>query len=92
MGSTSVVRVRNASTVALLIVCTRFTSTRTPPTLPAHAPNRHAILRPQADGVRVEDLGSLNGSFVNEDRLEGTAVLRGGDVLQVGQSVVKITS
>ena len=42
--------------------------------------------------MSVEDLGSLNGSFVNEDRLEGTAVLRGGDVLQVGQTVVKITA
>lgn len=54
-------------------------------------PARHAILRPQADGIGVEDLGSLNGSFVNEDRLEGTVVIRGGDVLQVGQTVVKIT-
>ncbi|CAN0361008.1 unnamed protein product, partial [Hapterophycus canaliculatus] len=52
---------------------------------------RHAILRPQADGVNVEDLGSLNGTFVNEDRLKGTAVLRGGDVLQVGQTVVHVS-
>lgn len=52
---------------------------------------RHAILRPGADGIGLEDLGSLNGSFVNEDRLEGVAVLQHGDVLQVGQSIVQIT-
>ena len=54
------------------------------------SPLRHAILRPQADGVSIKDLGSLNGSFVNEDRLEGTMVIRGGDVLQVGQTVLSI--
>lgn len=56
------------------------------------SPPRHAILRPQADGIGVEDLDSLNGSFVNEDRLESTVVVRAGDVLQVGQTVVKISS
>ncbi|CAM9371404.1 unnamed protein product [Ectocarpus sp. 13 AM-2016] len=53
--------------------------------------NKHAILRPGADGIGLEDLGSLNGSFVNEDRLQGAAVLQHGDVLQVGQSIVQIT-
>lgn len=65
-------------------------TTRHAPSLRPSRP-RHAILRPQADGINIEDLGSLNGSFVNEDRLEGTMVIRGGDVLQVGQTVVKIT-
>lgn len=54
-------------------------------------PHRHAVLRVQADGIRCEDAGSLNGVFVNEDRLEGSTVLREGDTLQVGQSAVKIT-
>ncbi|CAM9468919.1 unnamed protein product, partial [Ectocarpus fasciculatus] len=53
--------------------------------------DKHAILRPGADGIGLEDLGSLNGSFVNEDRLEGVTVLQHGDVLQVGQSIVQIT-
>lgn len=54
-------------------------------------PHRHAVLRVEADGVRCEDVGSLNGSFVNEDRLEDSTVLRDGDTLQVGQSAMKIT-
>ena len=56
-----------------------------------HTPHRHAVLRVQADGIRCEDVGSLNGVFVNEDRLEGSTVLLEGDTLQVGQSAVKIT-
>lgn len=58
---------------------------------PALARHRHAVLRPQPDGIHCEDVGSLNGSFVNEDRLEDPVVLEDGDVLQVGQSIVKIS-
>lgn len=53
---------------------------------------RHGILRPETDGIRYEDRGSLNGSFVNEERLEGVCVLKDGDVLQVGQSAVRVTT
>lgn len=52
---------------------------------------RHAVLLPEAGGIRCQDAGSLNGTFVNEDRLEDIAVLGDGDVLQVGQTVVQIT-
>lgn len=52
---------------------------------------RHAVLRPEAGGIRCEDVGSLNGTFVNEDRLKETAVLEDGDVFQVGQSIVRIS-
>lgn len=54
-------------------------------------PLRHAVLQPEAGGIRCQDVGSLNGTFVNEDRLEDIAVLGDGDVLQVGQTVVQIT-
>ena len=53
---------------------------------------RHAVMRPKEDGIHYEDLCSLNGSFVNEERLEGEVVLKAGDILQVGQSVVRITT
>lgn len=53
---------------------------------------RHAILRPETEGIRYEDMGSMNGSFVNEERLEGVFMLKAGDVLQVGQSVVRVTT
>jgi pSer/pThr/pTyr-binding forkhead associated (FHA) protein len=39
----------------------------------------------------VEDLGSTNGTFVNQTRLTGTMPLNRGDRLQVGQTVMEVT-
>jgi hypothetical protein len=39
----------------------------------------------------VEDLGSTNGTFLNQARLTGTMPLNQGDRLQVGQTVMEIT-
>jgi len=35
---------------------------------------RHAVIRPIEDGVEIEDLGSLNGTFVNDRRTAGLAL------------------
>jgi class 3 adenylate cyclase len=45
---------------------------------------RHAVIRPAGDALEVEDLGSLNGTWVNGERLEGRRALRDGDLVQVG--------
>jgi hypothetical protein len=45
---------------------------------------RHALVVRQADGVRVLDDRSLNGVFVNDERVEWS-VLRDGDELIVGR-------
>ncbi|MGI9610284.1 MAG: FHA domain-containing protein [Acidimicrobiia bacterium] len=39
------------------------------------------------DGVRVtvRDVGSLNGTYVNQKQLDGPAELQDGDVLQIGK-------
>ena len=44
----------------------------------------HAVLIARADGYAVEDQGSLNGTFVNRRRID-TALLQGGDELQIGK-------
>jgi len=44
----------------------------------------HAVLIARAGGYVVEDLGSLNGTFVNRRRID-TAVLQSGDELQIGK-------
>ena len=44
----------------------------------------HAVLIARSGGYVVEDLGSLNGTFVNRRRID-TAVLQGGDELQIGK-------
>lgn len=46
---------------------------------------RHAVIRPVPGGLEVQDLGSTNGTWVNERRAEGPTVVRPGDVLRVGQ-------
>ncbi len=41
---------------------------------------KHARLKPTADGVRVEDLGSANGTYINGKRVRG-GMLKPGDEL-----------
>jgi pSer/pThr/pTyr-binding forkhead associated (FHA) protein len=44
---------------------------------------RHAEVRKQADGYVVADVGSLNGTYLNRQRVE-EAELHDGDELQIG--------
>ena len=43
----------------------------------------HALLVQRRDGLYVDDLGSLNGTYVNR-RASRVAQAQGGDELQVG--------
>lgn len=43
---------------------------------------RHAVVKPTADGLNVEDLGSANGTFINDKRVQ-TGFLRPGDELRL---------
>ncbi|HEX6877467.1 MAG TPA: FHA domain-containing protein [Nocardioidaceae bacterium] len=45
---------------------------------------RHAEFRRGPQGYRVADVGSLNGTYVNRDRIDGVA-LQGGDEVQIGK-------
>jgi len=51
---------------------------------------RHARIEPRADGVYVEDLGSTNGTFVNDARITGARRLRASDVLKVGATELRL--
>ncbi|MRS12438.1 MAG: FHA domain-containing protein [Actinobacteria bacterium] len=44
----------------------------------------HAVLHVDAGGVRIEDVGSLNGTYVNDD-IVTNATLRSGDTVQIGR-------
>ena len=46
---------------------------------------RHATFTRIASGHIVADLGSLNGTYVNRDRIEGDITLAGGDEVQIGK-------
>jgi predicted component of type VI protein secretion system len=45
---------------------------------------RHAAIRPADEGFEIEDLGSLNGTFVNGRKIEEVTPLEGGDIIRVG--------
>ena len=51
---------------------------------------RHLVLRPVEHGVEVEDLGSLNGTFLDGERIREpvTIVIRG--VITVGSSEMRV--
>jgi transcriptional regulator with PAS, ATPase and Fis domain len=50
---------------------------------------RHAALEGEGGAVRIVDLGSSNGTFVNEVRIRD-AYLRGGDSIRVGSSKLRV--
>ena len=45
---------------------------------------RHAEIRRGSDGFSLHDVGSLNGTYVNRERVE-RADLRSGDEIQIGK-------
>jgi hypothetical protein len=45
---------------------------------------RHAEFRRTPEGFRVSDVGSLNGTYVNRDRIDDV-LLNGGDEVQIGK-------
>src|SRR4029079_18141642 len=45
---------------------------------------RHAEFHREADGFTVSDVGSLNGTYLNRERIE-SAPLSGGDEVQIGK-------
>jgi hypothetical protein len=48
---------------------------------------RHAIIERRDDGYAVRDVGSLNGTYVNHERVED-APLHDGDEIQIGRFVL----
>jgi pSer/pThr/pTyr-binding forkhead associated (FHA) protein len=46
---------------------------------------RHAEVLHGADGYVLRDVGSLNGTYLNRERIENEAPLRNGDELQIGK-------
>ena len=54
------------------------------------ASGHHARVESARDGVWVIDLGSTNGTFVNGERIDGRHRLREGDVVQIGDTELRL--
>ncbi len=50
---------------------------------------RHAELQVTGDSVRLRDLGSVNGTHVNDNRVHDSVELRDGDMLRLGDVLLK---
>jgi hypothetical protein len=62
-------------------------------TLPdATVSRRHAEVDRSAAGVRVRDLGSANGTYVNGVRLQGARELNDGDEVRVGAVILRFST
>jgi predicted component of type VI protein secretion system len=51
---------------------------------------RHVKLTLQGESYVIEDLGSTNGTFVNQTRLTGPYMLKHGDVVSLGEQITLI--
>ena len=56
----------------------------------AEISRRHAEVRPSGGAIEIEDIGSTNGTFVNNERIQGARVLAPGDVVRVGQTELEL--
>jgi pSer/pThr/pTyr-binding forkhead associated (FHA) protein len=56
----------------------------------AYASQQHARLFAKNNSWFVEDLGSTNGTFVNDQKLAAPAMLQPGDKVRVGQTIMEL--
>ncbi|GAA3215041.1 FHA domain-containing protein [Oerskovia jenensis] len=55
-----------------------------------YSSSRHARIFPQGGAWYVEDLGSTNGTYINDRRISGIEPLPPGVGVRVGQSIVEL--
>jgi FHA domain len=57
----------------------------------AEMSRRHAVVRSVVGAVEVEDLGSSNGTFVDDQRIEGPTRVGGGSKIRLGTTVLEVS-
>jgi hypothetical protein len=55
-----------------------------------YASARHARFEPQRDGLWIVDLGSTNGTYVNDRPVDGRERLQEGDLVRVGETELRV--
>ncbi len=56
----------------------------------AEVSRKHSRLAISADSFTIEDLGSTNGTWVNERRISGAHLLRHGETIRLGDNITLI--
>lgn len=51
---------------------------------------KHAVLRLWSEGYLLEDLGSTNGTFVDEEPIKKPMLLTNGQLFKVGRTLLRI--
>jgi pSer/pThr/pTyr-binding forkhead associated (FHA) protein len=51
---------------------------------------RHAVVRPVEQGLEIEDLGSMNGTFVNGERISGPTLISREAELKLGATQLTV--
>ena len=51
---------------------------------------RHVSVRPVEDALEIEDLGSLNGTWVNGTRIRAVTRLQAGDEIRLGDTLLQV--
>jgi pSer/pThr/pTyr-binding forkhead associated (FHA) protein len=51
---------------------------------------RHAVVRAADSAIEIEDLGSLNGTIVNDERIQSPRRLEHGDVIALGSTLIEV--
>ncbi len=51
---------------------------------------RHLSVMPEGPNLRVADLGSTNGSFIDGLRIDGESILASGSTLSFGDTTIRI--
>lgn len=54
-----------------------------------HLSRRHAVVRVEGGLVTVNDLGSTNGTWLNDRRIDAVEALTDGDVVRVGRTELR---
>ncbi len=53
---------------------------------------KHCVLRPTAEGLMLSDLGSSNGTLVNDVRIDSERLLVPGDTIRIGPIILEVPS
>lgn len=51
---------------------------------------RHAVIRPSGSDLEIEDQGSTNGTYVNDNRIQGSTKVAPGDIVRIGNTTLEV--